>query len=663
MADVTIKYKGNNIATMDDSGTKTMQTSGKYCESDIVVDYVKPSGGLIEQPMAADILKTPVSSYIIEANSKYTESNRATESVILNYYTSLWDYDDRPAPTALNINSAGILCVLDNTTNLAWSVNVVAGNYDVYNLIPSHIYHYWVLDSNNNTVQAGIFSPVTGAIRDIYVDGNVRNVRDFGGKSADGGSIKFGLLYRGSEFDGSHGFGITSTGIWQLTQQCGVRADVDIRESIGVTQSPLGANINYINIPLPDAFPNYSYIIDLNRPEYYKQTIAILNAVMQNVVNGNPVYLHCTYGADRTATIAYLIESLLGVNGIVCDIDYELTTFAYGGSSHIRTTTQWIRLVNALAAYSGNTTRDKVIDFIKKAGGLQAKLVNDFRAKIIDGTPETITWNQTITKNMTNCSISGGNTVANGADYNATITPNSGYELQSVVVQMGGVDITSSSYSDGVINIQDVSGDIVITAIASSNAASVTYNLTNVTSSNSAMSAAIGQSYTTTLSVESGLGMSVTVAMGGTDITSSAYNSSNNTVTIQSVSGNIVITASAVYPVTPTLTWNRGKNLSYVDGVTVTDSNQYAYNDWLPIDANATYTSTMPQVFNDDNYRVLCYDSNKNYLGVGFAQQKNGSSWKVSTKYTNCAYVRFRLYANNLTNMNAECDGFVLTKN
>ena len=45
MSDITINYKGNAIATMDASGTKTLLTDGKYCEDDIEVVYVKPSGG------------------------------------------------------------------------------------------------------------------------------------------------------------------------------------------------------------------------------------------------------------------------------------------------------------------------------------------------------------------------------------------------------------------------------------------------------------------------------------------------------------------------------------------------------------------------------------------------------------------------------------------
>ena len=45
MSDVTIKYKGQSIATMDATGSKTLNTQGKYCEGDIDVEYVKPAGG------------------------------------------------------------------------------------------------------------------------------------------------------------------------------------------------------------------------------------------------------------------------------------------------------------------------------------------------------------------------------------------------------------------------------------------------------------------------------------------------------------------------------------------------------------------------------------------------------------------------------------------
>lgn len=45
MADVTISYKGSDIATMSASGTKTLETAGTYCEDDIEITYVSPGGG------------------------------------------------------------------------------------------------------------------------------------------------------------------------------------------------------------------------------------------------------------------------------------------------------------------------------------------------------------------------------------------------------------------------------------------------------------------------------------------------------------------------------------------------------------------------------------------------------------------------------------------
>ena len=42
MSDIDITYKGASIATMNASGTKTLLTSGKYCEDDIEIDYTKP---------------------------------------------------------------------------------------------------------------------------------------------------------------------------------------------------------------------------------------------------------------------------------------------------------------------------------------------------------------------------------------------------------------------------------------------------------------------------------------------------------------------------------------------------------------------------------------------------------------------------------------------
>jgi len=70
-----------------------------------------------------------------------------------------------------------------------------------------------------------------------------------------------------------------------------------------------------------------------------------------------------------------------------------------------------------------------------------------------------------VTKNLTNCTVSNSATqVVAGGSYSATITANNGYTLDSVSVTMGG---SAVSVSGGVISIASVTGDIVITAVAS----------------------------------------------------------------------------------------------------------------------------------------------------------------------------------------------------
>ena len=73
----------------------------------------------------------------------------------------------------------------------------------------------------------------------------------------------------------------------------------------------------------------------------------------------------------------------------------------------------------------------------------------------------------TITNSLSNCVNSNSTTtIAKNGAYTAKITANNGYELSSVIVKMGGVDITSTAYSNGTINIPSVTGNIVITATA-----------------------------------------------------------------------------------------------------------------------------------------------------------------------------------------------------
>ena len=80
---------------------------------------------------------------------------------------------------------------------------------------------------------------------------------------------------------------------------------------------------------------------------------------------------------------------------------------------------------------------------------------------------ETPATTYTITNNLTNVVTNNPSaSVTEGNSYVATLTANSGYTLDNVTVTMAGTNITSSCYSDGSINISNVTGNIIITASA-----------------------------------------------------------------------------------------------------------------------------------------------------------------------------------------------------
>lgn len=71
MADVTLSYKDTPILELSDSGNATLKTGGTYCEDDIAVEYVKPSGGGDEQGL-------------VDLVFDYTDGTRSWSGVIEN---------------------------------------------------------------------------------------------------------------------------------------------------------------------------------------------------------------------------------------------------------------------------------------------------------------------------------------------------------------------------------------------------------------------------------------------------------------------------------------------------------------------------------------------------------------------------------------------------
>lgn len=369
------------------------------------------------------------------------------------------------------------------------------------------------------------------------------NVRDLGGWACDGGTVKYGLLIRGGK--------LSSADRAVLVGEMGIQHDLDLRGREGggsgdepeMTESPLGSDVWYTRTQ------QYAWYALAPVPTWE----TYLRCVIDAVTHREPVYFHCTAGADRTGTLACVLEGILGMSQSDIDKDYELTTFYSGSVSDAnarrRNESDWKGLINSINAVSGETFRDKCVHFAVGTCGISMADINAFRAAMIDGTPETLHWYQNITKSLTGCTISNGTAqVDYGERYTATLTPDSGKVLTSVMVEMGGVDISSSAVSGGDISIVKVTSAVTITAVASvpSVTYTITLNLTNCASSNTATSVAENASYTTTLSPTGTfkkLG-AITVTMGGVDISVSAV--SGSTIAIAKVTGDIVITCEAV---------------------------------------------------------------------------------------------------------------------
>jgi hypothetical protein len=260
-------------------------------------------------------------------------------SYIDEYYQLTTSYrKDLPAPVSIQWETAAgggsqRVYVADNPDYedaLTYSVSGSSTSYDIYNLIPGKHY-YWKVTSTAGDAGTGEFL-TTGRRRFLKVD-NVCNVRDLGGiPTADGTKrIKYGMIFRGGEMNGYHKdyegrfCRIDKNGI-QAMEKLGIKAILDLRtdsEAVDITVSPLGEGTDYIRFTTANQF----YYDKCWNSDVY---IDAFQWAIDELRKGKPVFFHCIFGADRTGTLAFLMEALLGVGENQLAIDYELTSFSYG---------------------------------------------------------------------------------------------------------------------------------------------------------------------------------------------------------------------------------------------------------------------------------------------------------------------------------------------
>ena len=238
------------------------------------------------------------------------------------------------------------------------SISVAGSSVNIYNLIPGVVYHYEVLNGQNTVLKSGFVRPA-GQIR--MINGFSYNVRDIGGWQATGGTISYGKLYRGAQLDNR----IDATGKKVFLNDLGIAIDLDLRRN-KTGESPtdvlnLGTN-GYTNIQVLKFFDNGSG----NTGDLYQKAI---RDIIGWLSEGKAVYLHCVGGADRTGTLAFLIEALVGVSESDLSKDYELTSF---DGSHTRRrsdpgqgNTDYILkyLINYLGQFEGSTINEKAVNW------------------------------------------------------------------------------------------------------------------------------------------------------------------------------------------------------------------------------------------------------------------------------------------------------------
>lgn len=235
--------------------------------------------------------------------------------------------------------------------------NITSKKYAIQNLKLEQDLYWRVTDSQSNLSKAKAkhLQVADKGPRNIAIDG-VSNVRDIGGyKSSlvNNGKIKQGLYYRGANLNS-----ISEDGKKEMLR-LGIKREIDMRDSYQCL-GPYVDGIGYSAISIPSGTEG-------KRFEEFKDEYKQIFTIIANA-NKEPIYLHCTAGADRTGIATFMLLTLCGASYEDMARDYLFTNFSTQGTRVPNYTSEFKAWWSKLDNFEGNTKADKAKSWLISKG-------------------------------------------------------------------------------------------------------------------------------------------------------------------------------------------------------------------------------------------------------------------------------------------------------
>lgn len=251
-----------------------------------------------------------------------------------------------------------------------------------------YYYQIYAHYEDDEVLKSRVFNFRTADLpRTVFVEG-VSNTRDLGGRLTVDGKhrIKQGMIYRGGEVDKSWGK-ITEEGKRVMVEELGIKTDLDLRDRITLTKSPIDASLNYVNVSAP-----YYVVGNGITTASYKEALITEIRTFANPDN-YPIYLHCSLGRDRAGTLSFLLSALLGMNEMDIFRDYEMSFFSVNGWADASqgagkidelVPTAFTSLYNYIKDYGDGTMAENAELFMKNYLGITQTEIDTIREVMLE---------------------------------------------------------------------------------------------------------------------------------------------------------------------------------------------------------------------------------------------------------------------------------------